>query len=105
MSSVNQYPGVIGPINIFQNECSQIAENIRKCILSKQHTTCSFQEKRQQFLLLNIHCEPEIQALTRELTRKKTKFEYKIVYNTQQPYHIHYDKKHNLVSITQHTFL
>ena len=105
MSSVNKYPELIGPANIFQSECSQIVENIRKCILSNQTATFSFKEKRQPFLLLNIHCEPEVHALSKELTSKNTRFDYKIVYNTQQPYHIHYDKKHDRVSITQHTFL
>ena len=60
MSSINKYPSLIGSTNIFQNECSQITENIRKCILSKQPIACSFQEKTQQFLLLNIHCEKEL---------------------------------------------
>ena len=105
MSSINKYPGLIGSTNIFQNECSQITENIRKCILSKQPIACSFQEKPQQFLLLNIHCEKELHALTKELDYKQTKFDYKIVYNTQQPYHIHYNNKAHKVTITQHTFL
>jgi hypothetical protein len=105
MTTINKYPGLIGSTNIFKNECTNIAENIRKCILSKQPTTCSFQEKREQFLLLHIHCEDELQTLTSEFTRKKTRFDYKLVYNTLQPYHIHYDDIQHKVSITQHTFL
>lgn len=130
MASINQYDNMFTKPNIFKNECLQIVENIRKCIntitfedksssgipqrptllrnsgvFTKHNTTFMFQEKQQQFLLLNIHCEQELQTLTKELNRTKTRFDYKIVYNTQQPYHILYDKTHNQVSITQHTFL
>jgi len=105
MTSIHKYAGIIGSTNIFHNECSQIVENIRKCMTTKQNTVCDFNEKRQQFLLLNIHCEPELQAVSRELANKKTAFDYKIVYNTQQPYQIQYDKTQNKVSISQHTFL
>lgn len=105
MLRVNKYPELIGPTNIFQSECAQIAENIRKSILSQKNTSWSFIEKRQQFLLLNIHCEPELIELTKELNYTNTRFDYKIVYNTQQPYDIQYDKTHNRVSISQHTFL
>jgi hypothetical protein len=105
MTSTHKYAGIIGPLNVFQNECSQIVENIRKCTTTKQNTVCDFNEKRQQFLLLNIHCEPELQTLSRELANTKTAFDYKIIYNTQQPYQIRYDKTQNKVSISQHTFL
>jgi hypothetical protein len=105
MTSTHKYAGIIGPNNVFHQECSHIVENIRKCTTTKQNAIYDFNEKRQQFLLLNIHCEPELQELSRELANKKTAFDYKIIYNTQQPYQIRYDKTQNKVYINQPTFL
>lgn len=121
-----KYHTLIGPTNIFQTECAQIVENIRNSIKENVSTDCenavaqsrcssieryrtpttfSFQEKRQQFLLLNVHCERELRTLTKELTNQKKVIEYKIVYNTEKPYNIYYDKPQSKVIITQHSFL
>lgn len=106
MPTSTKFPSVIGPTNIFQSECYQITDNIQKCITSDCIiNTFSFQEKRQQFLLLNVHCERELRTLTNELTKQKKAIDYKIVYNTYKPYYIYYNKPQSKVIITQHSFL
>ena len=90
----------------FKNECQTITNNIRKCILSdvKEHTF-PFIETRQQFMLLNVHCENEVRKIQTEVNRVGMTLQYKIVYNTQQPYYIINDKSRRQIIISQHTFL
>jgi hypothetical protein len=92
--------------NTFKNECQTITDNIRKCIFSdvKEHTF-SFIENRQQFMLLNVHCEDEVRKIQSEVNRHGMALKYKIVYNTQQPYYIINDKSQRQIIISQHTFL
>jgi hypothetical protein len=92
--------------NTFNDECVQIANNIRKCIshtLSPQiqTNTFAFTTKQPQLLMLSLHCESEIAQLQTELAKRHTRMKYQLIYTTHTPYTVTVDSGNNLVTISQ----
>jgi hypothetical protein len=111
-TSTSTYPNILLGESVFKTECSTIAENIRRCAQQMKATsstksshTFEFTEKRQLLLMLNMHCEKEMNRLTTELQRDGIDFRYKLIYNTKLPYRVSLDTSARSVYVSQHPFM
>jgi hypothetical protein len=108
--SHSPYPKIPITEHAFSNECSTIANNIRKCVYHSTPGTSStnvlqFTEKQHSFLLLHMHCETELKRLTTEMNEYGFSLHHNLIYNTQKPYTISVDKNTRKAMMTQNPLL
>lgn len=52
-----------------------------------------------------MHCENEMRSIHREMQQKGIAFQYKLVYDTQIPYNITFNKNELKTSVSQRPFM
>ena len=83
-------------------ECQRMAERLVHSVRGREETEYPFEiSSRNRFLLLTRDCPTELSKASQELHRQGMRLEYKIVYNTNQPYTIRVNRESNAISIFQ----
>ena len=86
-------------------ECERMADRLVHSVLGgrgREETEYTFEiANRNRFLLLTRDCPAELSQASLEIQRQGMRLEYKIVYNTNQPYTIRVNRESDVVSIFQ----
>ncbi len=93
--------------NHWKVDCANIMSNLKKSIqnnypdMEPTTNTHSFTSSKEDFLLLNLDCEKELQDTKRNFIETGILLKYDMLYNTKYPYKITYTPEIKRVSIWQ----